>query len=216
MNWRRAALATAAIAPLIALLGFGMTRNPKEILSPLPGREAPDFALAVMPLDVPEGAAEPAPTDTVRLADRRGRIQVVNYYASWCLACRDEHPVLSALAPQYAERGVDFSGIVYKDSPAAMRRWIDQMGGQTYPALLDPSARSAIDYGLYGVPETVFIGADGRVVKKHVGPVTHAVLTSTLDSLLAAGGREAGVRGELRGVSSPAGSAFPGDTALPR
>ncbi|MBA3889141.1 MAG: redoxin family protein [Gemmatimonadaceae bacterium] len=185
MNWKRAAMGTAAIAPLVALLAFGMTRNPKEILSPLPGRAAPDFALAVMPMDVTDGAPEPASTDTVRLADRRGRIQVVNYYASWCLACRDEHPVLSALAPRYAARGVDFVGIVYKDSPSAMRRWIVQMGGQTYPALLDPSARSAIDYGLYGVPETVFIGADGRVVKKYIGPVTHQVLTSTLDSLIA-------------------------------
>lgn len=185
MNWNRAALGTAAIAPLIALLGFGMTRNPKEIHSPLPGRVAPEFALAVMPMDVPEGAPEPASSDTVRLAERRGRIQVINYYASWCLACRDEHPVLSALAPRYAEKGVDFSGVVYKDSPAAMRRWIAQMGGQTYPSLLDPMARTAIDYGLYGVPETVFIGADGRVVKKHIGPVSAAVLSTTLDSLIA-------------------------------
>lgn len=185
MNWNRGAVAAAAIVPLIALLAFGMTRNPKDIPSPLPGRAAPDFALAVMPLDVADGAPEPASTDTVRLAERRGRIQVINYYASWCLACRDEHPVLTALAPIYKERGVDFHGVVYKDSPRAMRRWIAQMGGQSYPALLDPTARTAIDYGLYGVPETFFVGADGRVVKKHIGPVTHQVLVSTLDSLLA-------------------------------
>lgn len=186
MNWKRAAIGAAAIAPLIALLGFGMTRDPKAIPSPLPGRAAPDFALAVMPMDVPDGAAEPAPADTVRLAEKRGRIQVINYYASWCLACRDEHPVLSALAPLYATRGVDFYGILYKDSPSAMRRWIAQMGGQTYPALLDPTTRTAIDYGLYGVPETFFIAADGKVAKKHIGPVTQELLVATLDSLLAA------------------------------
>ena len=201
MNWRRATWAMLAIVPLIALLAFGMTRDPKAIPSPLPGRTAPDFALAVMPPDVADGAEEPASTDTVRLADRRGRIQVVNYYASWCLACRDEHPVLTALAPVYRERGVDFVGILYKDSPRAMRQWIARMGGQSYPALLDPTTRTAIDYGLYGVPETVFIGADGRVVKKHIGPVTEALVVSTLDSLLAS-------------APNPAGrSTFPADSA---
>lgn len=201
MNWKRAAIATIGIVPLIALLAFGMTRDPKEIPSPLPGRAAPDFALAVMPMQPNADGTEPALTDTVRLAEKRGRIQVVNFYASWCLACRDEHPVLTALAPRYAAKGVDFFGILYKDSPSAMRRWIAEMGGQTYPALLDPTTRTAIDYGLYGVPETFFIGADGKVVKKHIGPVTQAVLTSTLDSLLAVAG-------------APAGAPAAGDSAI--
>ena len=205
MNWKRAAIAIFAIVPLVALLGFGMTRNPKEIPSPLPGRDAPRFELAVMPMAPLADGSEPALTDTVRLADNRGRIQVVNYYASWCLACRDEHPVLSELAPVYRERGVDFYGILYKDSPNAMRRWIAQMGGQTYPALLDPTSRTAIDYGLYGVPETFFIGPDGKVVKKHIGPVTRAVLVSTLDSLIASG---VGSRGP--------GEGFPADSAVSR
>ena len=103
----------------------------------------------------------------------------------------------------YRERGVDFYGILYKDSPNAMRRWIAQMGGQTYPALLDPTSRTAIDYGLYGVPETFFIGPDGKVVKKHIGPVTRAVLVSTLDSLIASG---VGSRGT--------GAGFPADSAV--
>lgn len=205
MNWKRALVAILAILPLVALLGFGMTRDPKEIPSPLPGRAAPDFALAVMPAVANPDGSEPASADTVRLSGNRGRIQVVNYYASWCLACRDEHPILSELAPVYRERGVDFYGILYKDSPRQMRRWIAEMGGQTYPALLDPTTRTAIDYGLYGVPETFFIGADGKVVKKHIGPVTRAVLVATLDSLIASGvgGREIiGAKGH-----------FPSDTA---
>ena len=202
MNWRRAAIATTGIVPVVALLAYGMTRDPKAIASPLPGRDAPDFALEVMPLQPPAGDVAP-PADTVRLADRRGRIQVINYYASWCLACRDEHPVLTALAPAYRERGVDFLGILYKDRPADMRRWIAGMGGQSYPALLDPTTRTAIDYGLYGVPETFFVGADGRVVKKHIGPVTREVVVATLDSLLAVGGRGTGA----------GGTDFPADTA---
>src|SRR5688500_15666042 len=110
MNWRRAAIATAGIIPVVALLAYGMTRDPKAIASPLPGRAAPAFALEVMPLQAAPGDTV-AQRDTVRLADRRGRIQVINYYASWCLACRDEHPVLTALAPAYRDRGVDFLGI---------------------------------------------------------------------------------------------------------
>lgn len=182
MNWKRAAFAVAGTLPLIALFAYGLTRDPREIPSPLPGRAAPAFSMAVMPaLDGPAGTV-----DSIRLADRRGKVVVMNFYASWCLACRDEHPVLQALAPEYSAKGVEFYGVLYKDSPDAIRKWIDEMGGQPYPTLLDPGARTAIDYGLYGVPETFFVGRDGRVARKHVGPVTRDVLRKTLDSLLAA------------------------------
>lgn len=181
MNWKRAGVAVAASVPMLALFAFGLTRDPREIPSPLPGRAAPLFAMAVMP-----AVANAAPmADTVRLAARRGRVVVMNFYASWCLACRDEHPILQELAPEYQAKGVDFYGVLYKDSPDAIRRWIDEMGGQPYQTLLDPGTRTAIDYGLYGVPETFFIGRDGRVARKHVGPVTREVLRRTLDSLLA-------------------------------
>jgi len=184
MNWKRATIALLATTPILALFAFGLTRDPREIPSPLPGRDAPAFAMAVMP----PAADAPATSDTVRLAEQRGKIVVMNFYASWCLACRDEHPVLQALAPEYRDKGVEFYGVMYKDSPDALRRWIAEMGGQPYPTLVDPGARTAIDYGLYGVPETFFIGRDGRVARKHVGPVTRDVIRATLDSLLAAGG----------------------------
>ena len=80
MNWKRAAIGAAAIAPLIALLGFGMTRDPKSIPSPLPGRAAPDFSLAVMPMGVPDGAPEPASTDTVRLAEGHLAVHAVPHH----------------------------------------------------------------------------------------------------------------------------------------
>lgn len=182
MNWKRAAIALLATLPVIGLFAFGLTRDPREIPSPLPGRAAPAFAMAVMPArDESTGRV-----DSVRLADRRGRVVVMNFYASWCLACRDEHPILQQLAPEYAAKGVDFYGVLYKDTPGAIRRWIADMGGQPYPTLLDPGARTAIDYGLYGVPETFFVGRDGLVARKHVGPVTSDVIRRTLDSLLAA------------------------------
>ncbi|MBK8061580.1 MAG: redoxin domain-containing protein [Gemmatimonadetes bacterium] len=183
MNWKRAASAAAVAVPIIALLGYGMTRDPKEIPSPLPGREAPTFSLAVFA----EGQGDQLRPvgDTVSLADHSGEVVVLNFWASWCLACRDEHSTLSSVAEAYAGKGVKFYGVLYNDVPANGTRWISEMGGQSYPSLNDPRTRTAIDYGLYGVPETFFIARDGRVAYKHVGPVTAQVLAYKLDSLLA-------------------------------
>jgi cytochrome c biogenesis protein CcmG/thiol:disulfide interchange protein DsbE len=175
----------AVSVPIIALLAYGLTRNPQEIPSPLPGKEAPDFALAVFT----PGEGELGSTslgDTIRLSQFRGQVVVLNFWASWCLQCRDEHEALSAAAKAYKERGVHFFGVLYNDRPDAGRRWIDEMGGQSYPSLLDPRTRTAIDYGLYGVPETFFVGKDGRVAYKHIGPISDWLLTQKLDSLLAA------------------------------
>ena len=183
MNRRRSLAAAAAALPFVALLGFGLTRDPRAIPSPLPGRAAPDFRLAVLR----RGDYPPAriARDTAVLSEHRGQIVVLNYWASWCLACRDEHAALSTVARAYAGRGVQFFGPVYNDTPANAVRWIEAMGGQAYPSLLDDGSRTAIDYGLYGVPETFFIGRDGTVAYKHVGPVTEALLRRMIDSLRA-------------------------------
>lgn len=185
MNWKRATVAAFVAFPVIGLLGFAMTRDPKEIPSPLPGRDAPEFSLAVFAQG--EGAQQRAVGDSIRLSDHRGDVVVLNFWASWCLACRDEHSTLSEVAESYAGRGVKFYGVLYNDVPANGTRWISEMGGQTYPSVHDPRTRTAIDYGLYGVPETFFIGRDGRVAYKHVGPVSARVLAHKLDSLLATG-----------------------------
>lgn len=182
MNLRRAAIAGAVVVPFLFLLRFGMGKDPHAIPSPLPGRPAPAFALkAVKP--GPLGTA--ADRDTVRLADLRGEVVVLNFYASWCLACRDEHAVLSVAASGYKGKPVRFYGVLYDDSPANIRRWIQEMGGQAYPTLEDPGSRTAINYGLYGVPETFFIAPDGTVAYKNVGPVLPGVLHAKVDSLLA-------------------------------
>lgn len=183
MNWKRAAAASIVAVPIVVLLGYGMTRDPKEIPSPLPGREAPPFSLAVFAEG--HGIQHRAAGDSIRLADHRGEVVVLNFWASWCLACRDEHSTLSMVAESYAPKGVKFYGVLYNDVPENGSRWIAEMGGQSYPSVQDPRTRTAIDYGLYGVPETFFIGRDGRVAYKHVGPVTATVLASKLDSLLA-------------------------------
>jgi cytochrome c biogenesis protein CcmG/thiol:disulfide interchange protein DsbE len=184
VNWRRAALAVAVSVPVVILLGYGLTRDPKEIPSPLPGKPAPDFALEVFASGDGPGALPVG--DTVRLGDLRGNIVVLNFWASWCLQCRYEHAILSAAARSYFSKGVRFFGVLYNDTPGQGLRWLEEMGGQAYPALLDPRTRTAIDYGLYGVPETFFIDREGFVAYKHIGPISAAVLAQKLDSLSAA------------------------------
>ncbi len=186
MNWKRAGLLTLFVGgPLIALLSYGMTRDPRSIPSPLPGRDAPVFSRVVF-APGNDGVLRLPVGDTVRLAAHRGHVVVVNFWASWCLACRDEHQDLSAVARQYGPRGVRFFGLLYNDQPDNGIQWIAQMGGQAYPALEDPGARAAIDYGLYGVPETFVVDQRGSVAHKFVGPVRPGELGALLDSLLKA------------------------------
>jgi cytochrome c biogenesis protein CcmG, thiol:disulfide interchange protein DsbE len=186
MNWRRAFVGVLASVPFVALLGWGTTRDPHEIPSPLPGRAAPAFDLEVFARGSLTTSAESL--SRVKLETHRGEIVVLNFWASWCLACRSEHRTLSSVAERlHAEKADDiyFYGVLYNDSRDAGVAWINEMGGQAYPSLLDPGSRTAIDYGLYGVPETFFIGRDGRVAYKHIGPVTEALLTRVIDSLRA-------------------------------
>jgi cytochrome c biogenesis protein CcmG/thiol:disulfide interchange protein DsbE len=185
MNWKRAGVAIGLSLPVIGLLAFGLTRDPKVIDSPLPGKPAPDFSLAVFAPG--EGSSALSVGDTVRLADHQGKIVVLNFWASWCLQCRDEHADLSNTAQDYYDRGVRFYGLLYNDRESYGLKWIDEMGGQAYPSLLDPRTRTAIDYGLYGVPETFLVTGDGRVAYKHIGAISARVLTQKLDSLLKTG-----------------------------
>jgi cytochrome c biogenesis protein CcmG/thiol:disulfide interchange protein DsbE len=188
MNWKRSALAALFAAPVIALLGWGLTRDPNSIESPLPGRPAPNFALRVFAPG--EGTLAHPAGEMLALDKMRGKVVVLNFWASWCLACRDEHTSLSESARTYAGKPVQFMGVLYNDVPGAGTKWIGQMGGQSYPSVLDPGSRTAIDFGLYGVPETFIIDGAGRVAYKHTGPVSSQVLAVKIDSLLATAGAQ--------------------------
>ncbi|MFQ5678109.1 MAG: TlpA family protein disulfide reductase [Gemmatimonadota bacterium] len=172
--WARWLPALAAI-PFLALLAFGLTRDARIIESPLPGQPAPEFALRGLD------------ADTLRLADLRGRVALVNFWASWCLPCRDEHPVLRELRRVYPESEVALVGILYQDSPENGRRFMRELGGD-WPSAVDPGSRVAIEFGVYGVPESFFLAPDGTIVRKHIGPLTWELVQTTIDSLLAARG----------------------------
>jgi cytochrome c biogenesis protein CcmG/thiol:disulfide interchange protein DsbE len=172
MNWKRATFAAGGALVMLALLAFGMTKDPGEIPSPLPGKAAPQFALQVLEQN-----------EKIDLAALKGEVVVLNFWASWCLNCREEHSALSRVAKMYEGKGVRFYGVIYNDSPENAKRWIEEMGGQSYPALVDDKARTAIDYGLYGVPETFFISKDGRVAYKQIGPANEAILIEWIEKL---------------------------------
>jgi cytochrome c biogenesis protein CcmG/thiol:disulfide interchange protein DsbE len=183
MNWPRAGSAALLAIPVILLFRYGLTQDPRDIASPLPGHEAAPFALAVFAPGQPP--LEKAVGDTVRLADLRGKVVVLNFWASWCLSCRDEHAGLSEVARTYAGKPVTFVGSLYQDTPVNGTAWISQMGGQSYPSVQDPRSRTAIDYGLYGVPETFFIAPDGHIAHKITGPASPSAIKRVVDSLLA-------------------------------
>ncbi|CAN5488946.1 TlpA disulfide reductase family protein [soil metagenome] len=184
MNWKRSAIAAGFAIPVIGLFVFGMRHDPKDIPSPLPGTIAPAFALEVF---APGQASLRRPIgDTIRLADMRGQVVVLNFWASWCLSCRDEHAVLSEVARRYVGMPVRFVGSLYQDRTSAGTEWIAELGGQSYPSVNDPKARTAIDYGLYGVPETFIVAPDGRIARKITGPADAALVVHIVDSLLAA------------------------------
>lgn len=192
MNWKRAAIAVGAAVPVIVLLAWGLTQDPREIVSPLPGRQAPGFTLDVF---IPgEGPMSRPVGDSVSLAALRGKVVVLNFWASWCVACGPEHPELAAAARQYADQPVQFVSVLYNDVAAAGKQWVAERGGIPYPAMLDPGARTAIDYGLWGVPETFVIDPAGRVAFKYEGPITQRMIAAKVDSILASTRMAGGTR----------------------
>jgi len=160
-------LPLALAAVLGVVLAWGLTRDPSNLPSTLIGKPVPDFALP------------PVKGRTLGLSrvDLKGEVSLVNVFASWCVACREEHPLFMKLA---AQGTVPLHGLNYKDQPDDAARWLNSLGDPYTRTGADISGRVAIDWGVYGVPETFVIGADGRIAYKHIGPVNEEALNGTI------------------------------------
>ena len=158
-------------AVLVGFLAVGLNRDPREVPSPLIGRPAPGFTLARL-----DDAAQ-----TVRRDDLLGRVWMLNVWASWCVACRDEHPQLLDFA---RSQRVPVYGLNYKDVRANGLDWLARFGNPYQASLFDPDGRVGIDFGVYGVPETFVIDRQGVVRLKHIGPLTPDVIRSRIEPLL--------------------------------
>lgn len=166
----RAIFALVIAVPLIALLASGFGRDPGAIASPLINKPAPNFTLRTL-----DGRS-------LALHDIRGKPVVLNFWASWCTACKLEHPYLVQAWETYSP-AVAFVGVVYEDSAANARAFMHTYGGG-WPDVLDPGQQTAINYGVYGVPETFFIDRKGIIRYKQIGPVTPQLLQEEISRLL--------------------------------
>jgi cytochrome c biogenesis protein CcmG/thiol:disulfide interchange protein DsbE len=161
----------AVAAPLLGVLLYNLGRDPHFVRSPLVGTMAPSFAL------VPVGGGTPVSLDKLR-----GRAVVLNFWATWCVPCFQEHGALNAGARAWPD--VTFAGVVYEDEEGRTREFLQQQGS-SYPSLVDPGGKTAIAYGVFGVPETFFIDRSGRIVEKYVGPLDRETLASLVRKTLA-------------------------------
>lgn len=172
LRWVGYGVALAAVAFAVVLASrFGT--DPGLVDSPLLDRPAPEFSLAPL-----EGG------DPVALSDLRGDIVVVNFFASWCLECREEHADITSTAEAFADQGVTFVQIAYQESPPASLEFLESEGrSDAAHYLADPGSRTAIAYGVFGIPETFFIDEDGTVVGKIIGESDALILGATIDAI---------------------------------
>jgi cytochrome c biogenesis protein CcmG/thiol:disulfide interchange protein DsbE len=160
-----------AFAALAVVLGIGLTLKPREVPSPFIGKPAPAFALPLLD----------EPAKTLGAADMKGRVWLLNIWASWCAPCREEHPLLVQLARSQA---VPIVGLNYKDDPRSAQEWLLKLGNPYQANVVDRDGRASIDYGVYGVPETFIVDQAGIIRHKHIGPLTSEVWQKDLLPLI--------------------------------
>jgi cytochrome c biogenesis protein CcmG/thiol:disulfide interchange protein DsbE len=152
---------------LVAFLGIGLGLNPREVPSPLINKPAPAFQLPQLH----------RPDQTFSQQDMKGRVWLLNVWASWCVSCREEHPLLV----QFARTNVvPVYGLNYKDKPDDALAWLKQFGDPYTLSIVDRDGRVGIDYGVYGVPETFVIDKQGAIRYKQIGPITPDALQNKI------------------------------------
>lgn len=156
---------------LALFLGVGLKLNPRDVPSPLIDKPAPSFSLPTL--------ADPAVTFTAE--QMKGKVWVLNVFASWCVPCLAEHPYVTQLARM---PGVNVVGLNYKDKPEDAKRWLARHGDPYQTIAADANGRVGIDFGVYGVPETFVIDRNGVIRHKQIGPITPQALNDEILPLL--------------------------------
>ena len=158
---------------LVAFLLVGLHRDPREVPSPLINKAAPDFQLQELK----------EPTKTFSSKELRGKVWLLNFWGSWCIACREEHPVLM----KYSKRGdIPIYGVDYKygndatDERSGAMQMLEEEGNPYTLVIYDPGGRTSIDYGVYGAPESYLIDKNGVIRFKQIGPITDEVWTNKI------------------------------------
>jgi cytochrome c biogenesis protein CcmG/thiol:disulfide interchange protein DsbE len=157
----------AVFVGLLIFLGIGLTKDPREVPSPLIDKPAPDFRLTQ--LSDPSRQFSPA--------EMRGKVWLLNVWASWCSGCQQEHPYLMEIA---SKNVVPIYGMDYKDQVTDAMQTLNRAGNPYNMVITDPEGRTGIDYGVYGVPETFVIDKQGVIRYKQIGPMTPEAFETTI------------------------------------
>jgi cytochrome c biogenesis protein CcmG/thiol:disulfide interchange protein DsbE len=166
--WKRLLLIVGPVVALIGLLAYGFRTDPREIPTPLLGRPAALFSLALF-----DGGR-------FSLGDQRGKVVIVDFWASWCFPCREEAPLLESTWRAYRDRGVVLVGVNFQDEEDAARAFIREFD-LTFPNGRDVGSRIAIDYGVYGIPELFFVTGERLIAAKHIGLIGRPTLEARIE-----------------------------------
>lgn len=175
-RWLVLAAVAAAVGLLASLFAFGLGRNPDVVQPVIVGRAAPAFDLQ------PMGGGAP-----MSLASLRGQVVVLNFWASWCADCRLEQSALAQTWTAFRDQGAVVVGVSFEDSRSQAMSYAAATR-TTWPLLDDPGSRTALAYGVAGVPETFVIAPNGRIAAKFTGPVSYPLLSDTVQQLLPSNG----------------------------
>jgi cytochrome c biogenesis protein CcmG, thiol:disulfide interchange protein DsbE len=161
----------AIIAALVVVLVLAFRQDPHDLRTGTVGKPAAAFALQKL-----DG------TGQMQITPGGAKVIVVNFFASWCIPCKQENPALVRVYERYRNSDVEFIGVLYQDSQDAGLKYVRD-NGVVWPTLNDDQGRTAFSYGVFGIPETYFIGPDGIIAGRHIGPIDETTLVNGIESL---------------------------------
>ena len=162
-----------AISALVVVLVLAFRRAPQDLRTGTVGKPAAAFTLQRL-----DGSG------SLTLTPADGKVVVLNFFASWCIPCKEENPALVRVYERYRASDVIFIGILYQDTRDGGQKYVTD-NGVTWPTVSDDEGRTAFSYGVFGIPETYFIGADGIIAGRHIGPIDETTLVNGIESLRA-------------------------------